>query len=352
MDNEVRELKSAIDTNDLPRVKALMSGNPSLHSAPLGYGKNGPLTWVAECRVPWGPPSKTRLAMAEWMIENGSDIHQGGDGPLMRAALRGERLPMMDLLVCHGADVNAEWNGDFPVVWAPCESVDPVSLRWLLEHGADPNCPKPGRRDTALDYLIGSYARSPRLAACIDILVEAGGATRYDFPGVLEILRGRLDRLEELLIADPTLVDRRFAKLDCGNTGGRRLLLEGSTLLHVAAEFGNVEAARMLLSRGASVDAPGGSGQTPIFHSVSQFEDYGLQVTGLLLAAGADLSVQATLPGHYERPGEMVACTALGYALRFPGDEIPNRETIGLLRKHGAPERSAVIPEPRSGPTR
>ncbi len=40
------------------------------------------------------------------MIENGSDVHQGGDGPLMRAALRGERLPMMELLVAHGADVN------------------------------------------------------------------------------------------------------------------------------------------------------------------------------------------------------------------------------------------------------
>jgi hypothetical protein len=25
--------------------------------------------------------------MATWMIEQGSDVHQGGDGPLMRAAL-------------------------------------------------------------------------------------------------------------------------------------------------------------------------------------------------------------------------------------------------------------------------
>ena len=32
-------------------------------------------------------PSEARLAMARWMIENGSDVHQGGDGPLMRAAL-------------------------------------------------------------------------------------------------------------------------------------------------------------------------------------------------------------------------------------------------------------------------
>lgn len=70
---------------------------------------------------------------------------------------------MMELLVDHGGDVNAEWNGDYPILFAPCESVDPVAMRWLLDQGADPNVPKPGRRVTALDYLIGSYVRSPEL---------------------------------------------------------------------------------------------------------------------------------------------------------------------------------------------
>src|SRR5262245_39478457 len=109
---EAGQLKQAIDTNDLARVKALMTRNPALHQAPLGYGKDGPLTWVAECRVPWEPPGPTRLAIAAWMIENGSDVHQGGDGPLMRAALNAYRIPMMELLVSHGADVNAEWGGE------------------------------------------------------------------------------------------------------------------------------------------------------------------------------------------------------------------------------------------------
>ena len=61
---EAGQLKQAIDTNDLERVKAMMTRNPALHRAPLGYGKDGPLTWVAECRVPWEPPSPARLAMA------------------------------------------------------------------------------------------------------------------------------------------------------------------------------------------------------------------------------------------------------------------------------------------------
>jgi ankyrin repeat protein len=338
---EAAQLKSAIDANDLETVQRMMTRNPALHRAPIGYGGNGPLTWVAECRVPWEPPGPVRLAMARWMIENGSDVHQGGDGPLMRAALNGDRVLMMDLLVWYGADVNAEWNGNFPIIFAACEAVDPVSLKWLLDHGASPNCSRPGRQVTALDYLIGAYTRSPRLRACIDLLLNAGGITRYDVPGVLEILRGRLDRLEAHLDANPALVNRRFHELDCGSTGARRLLLQGATLLHVAAEFGNVDAARLLLDRGARVNQPaavdetGVGGQTALFHAVTQFGDQGLAVAQLLLERGADLSVRVKLPGHYERLDEIVECTPLGYALRFPGIE---GKTVSLLRERGAME--------------
>jgi Ankyrin repeats (many copies)/Ankyrin repeat len=347
---EIGQLKQAIDTNDIDRVKTMMTRNPKLHSAPLGYRKDGPLTWVAECRIPRESPSPARLAMATWMIEHGSDVHQGGDGPLMRAALSGDRIPMMELLVSHGADVNALWHGGFPIVFAPCETLDPVALKWLLDHGAHPNPRDPRQsvagppsRGTALDYVIGSYGRSPeRLSACIGSLLAAGGTTRYDVPGVLQLLRGRLDDLTDLIDADPTLVNERFPKLDCGTSGGRLLTLRGATLLHVAAEFGHPAAVALLLERGADVNAratvnqTGVGGQTAIFHAVTQFDDGGLAATQLLLEGGADLALRAKLPGHYERPGEMVECTALGYALLFGGSQ--ERGTVALLRERGAIE--------------
>jgi len=344
--NEAGQLKAAIDKNDLEQVKALMTRNPALHQARIGYAHNGPLTWVAECRIPWQPPDATRLAMAEWMITNGSDVHQGGDGPLMRAALNGERIPMMELLIAHGADVNALWNGNFPILFAPCESVDPVAIQWLLRHGADPNCARSGSPDTALDYLIKSYTRSPKLAACIDLLRQAGGTTRYRLPGVLETIQARVDELAALTEADPDLINRRFPELDCGASGARRLALEGATLLHVAAEYGSTEAAKLLLARGAQVNAratiddAGIGGQTVIFHCVTQSEDHGLAMTQLLLDAGADLSVRAKIPGHYESQTDFIDCTPLGYALRFPGAEFPgsNEKTVNLLRERGAKE--------------
>ena len=120
----------------------------------------------------------------------------------MSAALNGYRIPMMELLVSYGADVNAEWNGDFPIVFAPCEAVDPEALKWLLDHGANPNCQRPWRNSTGLPDR--HLRRSPeRLSACIDLLLDAGGTTRYNAPGVLDVLRGRLDLLAEQLDADP-----------------------------------------------------------------------------------------------------------------------------------------------------
>lgn len=340
---EIGQLKQAIDTNDLARVKALMTRNPELHRAPLGYGKNGPLTWVAECRVPWEPPGAARLAMAEWMIDHGSDVHQGGHGPLMRAALRGDRIPMMELLVARGADVNAQWSGYFPIIFAPCETVEPAALKWLLEHGADPTCPKPRTKypGTALDYVISTYGRSAQLGECIDILLEAGCGTKYNHPPLLAMLRGRIDILTQLLHDQPSLIERRYPELTFGATGARSLSLQGATLLHIAAEYGLVDAAKLLLDRGADVNVratvneSGVGGQTPIFHAVTQFFDWGLPVARLLIDRGANLGVRARIPGHYERPGEVVECTPLGYALLFPDKPYDNSKSVALLREHG-----------------
>src|ERR1700757_4656580 len=76
----------------------------------------------------------------------------------------------------------------FPHHLCPVESMDPAALKWLLDHGASPNCRDHGYAisghpysGTALDYLIAGYAHSlERLSACIDLLLQAGGETRDD----------------------------------------------------------------------------------------------------------------------------------------------------------------------------
>lgn len=181
------------------------------------------------------------------------------------------------------------------------------------------------------------------MSACIEILLDAGGTTKFGVPGVLEVLGGQFHRLADQLEADPERAHRRFPELDCGSTGGRRLLLEGATLLHVAAEFGSLEAARLLLDRGAGVNAratvndAGIGGQTAIFHAVTQFGDDGLPMVQLLVEHGADLSVRATL---YDQLDEVVECTPLGYALRIRDEPFRSGRvrTVAFLRERGAVE--------------
>ena len=218
----------------------------------------------------------------------------------------------------------------------------------VLDRGANPNCRDwvQGGRGSLSRH--GSRLRHrlreipERLSTCIDILLDAAGATNNDGPAVLSLLRSRLDNLAELIDADPALVSQRFPQLDCGQTGGRNLSLRGGTLLHVAAEYGHPAAVTLLLDRGAdvnvraTVDEAGVGGQTAIFHAVTQFGDGGLPVTQLLIERGADLAVRVKLLGDYERPGEIVECTALGYALLFGGPR--QRRTVMMLRDRGAVE--------------
>lgn len=277
------QLRHAIAANDLPRVEELLTSKPELRQV---------------------------------LID---------DVSLMAVAQRG-RIPMMELLVRHGADVNGLRWGWFPVLFTPCENLEPEPLTWLLNHGADPNRGVPHDPDTtALDYVLRTYPRDPkRLAACIEILLAARAHTRYDVPGVFAILRGRNHELSALLDAESSLIDRRYPELDCGASGGRRLTLRGATLLHVAAEYGFFDACRILLDRGADVnvrakvDADGVGGQTPVFHALTHFKGVNPEVGQLLIARGADLTIRARVPGHYEHPGEILDVSAAEYAEMFP----------------------------------
>jgi len=275
-------LRRAIAANDVARVEALLTSRPELRQV---------------------------------LID---------DAPLQGASQPG-RVPMMELLVRYGADVNALAWGWFPVLFTPCENLEPEPLQWLLDHGADPNRGNPNSPGTALDYVISTYPRDhKRLSACVEMLLAADAHTRYDLPGVLPILRSRTDDLASLLDADPALIHRRYPELDCGQAGGRLLTLRGGTLLHVAAEFGFDDAARLLLDRGADVnaradvDAEGVGGQTAIFHALTQGNGEHNEVAKLLIARGADLTIRARVPGHHERPGEFLDVSAAEYGALFP----------------------------------
>jgi ankyrin repeat protein len=354
----IGQLKQAINSNDLARVQRLMTGGPELHRAPLGYGKNGPLTWVAECRVPREAPSEVRLAMARWMIENGSDVHQGGDGPLMRAALADMRIPMMELLVAHGADVNALWNGRYPIICAPCETLAPRALKWLLDHGADPHV---AARDygSPLAMLIGTYSRNAKgKNACLEVLAAAG----FDLPdtAAMAFHRGRIDLLEAHLDRDPSLLEHRFEPSEIfpfelgiqADEGLHVTPVFGGTLLHLAVEYDDIDMARWLIGRGADantkagLDSDGFGGHTPLFHTVVTLAAHGDSMAKLLLESGANPNARATIRKQLrdmgdpekERMREFHNVTPIGYARQFQEPSWMNGPAITAIVERGGME--------------
>jgi ankyrin repeat protein len=82
--------------------------------------------------------------------------------------------------------------------------------------------------------------------------------------------------------------------------------------------------APLLLDHGADVDAradidaSGVGGQTPIFHALTHFKGANPEVAQLLIDRGADRTIRARVPGHYERPGEILDMSAAEYGAIFP----------------------------------
>ena len=356
--HETGQLKEAIDNEDLPRVISMMTKNPALHKAPLGYNRNGPLTWVAECRTVKGPPSPTRLDIARWMLEHGSDIHQGGDGPLMRASLNDNRIPMMELLVAHGADVNAVWNGYYPIICAPCECLAPGVLNWLLENGANPRVVS-SRYGTPISMVIGTYGRGANgKHACLEIFARHG----FSLPDTpcMAFHRGRIDMLEDHLKRDAQLLSRRFSEAEIfppelGLKPGDGLHVTpvaGTTLLHLAVEYDEFEIAAWLLQKGAdanaraTVDADGFGGHTPLFHAVVSLGVHDDAKARLLLQHGADPNARATIRKQLRDMGdpekekvfEFHNVTAIGYANSFQEPGWVVRPALELVRAQGGVE--------------
>jgi hypothetical protein len=190
----------------------------------------------------------------------------------------------------------------------------------------------------------------------------------YPDTAVMALHRGRVDLLEEQLRRDSELLRRRFAweeifppEMGCHDevlaTHGTPL--GGTTLLHICADYDEMEIARWLLERGAdvnvpaAVDADGWGGQTALFSTVVSQPNfwtnhYGRKpeapFTRLLLEHGADVNARASLrkelhPG-YDIPGihEYRNVTPVSWGERFHFRKLVNEAAVEMIRERGGVE--------------
>jgi ankyrin repeat protein len=165
---------------------------------------------------------------------------------------------------------------------------DVDEVRAALADGADPRSPFNGK--LPIEWLTEQYTRSDRLPTCLRLLLDHG-AVPHD-PVIIPVLLDDAVAVHEAIRADPSVLSHRTTMVSTFTP------LVGASLLHVAAEYGNLKAARALIEAGADVNATaavdehGLNGHTPIFHTVNSNANRSESLMRLLLEAGADPSIR------------------------------------------------------------
>jgi ankyrin repeat protein len=122
------------------------------------------------------------------------------------------------------------------------------------------------------------------------LLLDHGAELRD--PPLLAVLLDDADAVKRIVNSDARVLNHRATLVSAFTS------LVDVSLLHVAAEYGNLNAAQALIELGADVNASAGldedgmNGHTPIFHTVNSIGNRSEPIMRMLLDAGADCSVR------------------------------------------------------------
>ena len=190
-------------------------------------------------------------------------------------------------------------------------SVD--EIRAILDDGFDVASSIKGK--SVVNHLTEMYSRSNGFPDCLRLLLERGAV--LDDPRIAPVLLDDAKALRAALRTDAALIGHRTSMVSAFTP------LIGASLLHVAAEFGNLAAARILIKAGADVNATaafdeyGLNGQTPLFHTVNSNDNRSAPILDALLEAGArpDVRLQGITWGRgFEWATTCFDVTPISYA--------------------------------------
>jgi hypothetical protein len=312
----------------------------------------------------WGPPMSYaanlgRDQIIEMLHELGATDHHHALG---RAALQSKIGTARKLHAMMGAP-----RPPAGALSGPAYTLSASGTALMLELGAqvrDEN----GKRLAAVDLVLETDSRNPSAKHEILEMYVQHGFALPDTP-TMALHRGRVDLLEQHLARDPGLLRRTFTheeiyppELGCHDevlaTHGTPLA--GGTLLHMCADYDELEIARCLLERGmnvdakAAVDSDGFGGHTALFATVVSQPNFWMNhisgrtqvapITKLLLDYGADPNTRASLrkqlhPGYGpDTMHEYRDVTPLSWGKRFHKKIFVSEPAMRLIAEHGGLE--------------
>jgi hypothetical protein len=341
------DLIDAIWRDDLDGVRTIISANPHLlheHATIRNSNWGYPLSYAANV-------GRDRIITM---------LHEMGATDLMyaldRAALQGHASTVRLLHRLLGSPKVPD-----DVLGGTAYTLNVTGTRIALELGAKV-VDAAGRRTAPVAVVLETDSRKPAAKHEILALFEQHGVRYPDTP-TMALHRGRIDLLEQHLARDPGVLNRRYTheeiyppELDCHDevNATHGTPLNGTTLLHMCADYDELALAEWLLARGADVNAratvhaDGFGGHTPLFSTVvSQanfWPNYGhgpdtAPITALFLRHGADTTVRASLrkqlhPGYNDhRVMEYRNVTALEWGQQFHGRLFVSKRAMEMIEQ-------------------
>jgi Ankyrin repeat len=349
-------LIDAIWRDDIDAVRELVVKHPNLLHENAGIRNKN-----------WGPPmtyaaNLGRDGIIKMLYELGArDLQSAIDRAALQSMIGTARM-LHELL---GSPPPPEDALD-----GPAYTLSASGTALMLELGAKV-IDNDGKRLAPVHVVLETDSRKPKAKHRILELYVQHGLELPDTP-VMALHRGRIDLLEAHLRRDPKLLQRTFTheeifppELGCHDEvlATQGTPLAGTTLLHMCADYDEIEIARWLLERGmdpntkAAGDSDGFGGHTALFATVVSQPNYWMNRTSqpqiapftqLLLDHGADPNVRGSLrkrlhPGYgtrydTERTYEYRDVTPLGWGRQFHAKDFVSEPAMRLIEEHGGRE--------------
>ena len=349
------ELANAIWADDIEKVRQLVTRNSRLILDEVLIRKDSN----------WGPPmtyaaNVGRDRIIRLLHDMGASDHRSAIG---RAVLQGKIATARMLHAMLGSPEPPEH-----ALGGPAYTLSAEGTALVFELGKPKMYDDNGILRAPVETVIQTDARKPEAKHLILAMYEKYGVRYPDTP-VWALHRGRIDLLEEHLARDPGMLNRTWTHRDiypeemlCKDpidaTVGTPL--DGTTLLHMAIEYDEMEIARWLIAKGADVNArarvgqSGFGGYTPLFNTVVSQPNFWMNYrnrgpyvapfTELLLEHGADPNVRASIwkrlhPGHGDTTRhDYRDVTALSWGRQFHARIFVSEPAMKLIQQAGGVE--------------